>query len=453
MEFDPLLAISPLDGRYYTKLNTLRPLCSEYGLIRYRLLIEIQWLIHLVRAGDIISVPQDLDCQTLENIIIHFDIQVAERIKQIEQTTNHDVKAVEYFLQEALSAEPTLIPLIPFIHFGATSADINNLAYALMLQDCRRTLSTYIQEVITLLNRQAQQYASIAMLSRTHGQPASPTTLGKELVNFSQRLNRELNNFNAAILYGKWNGAVGNYNAHLVAYPDYDWPALSARFINHFGLTINTHTTQIEPHDFIATYCHHLSRINTICIDLSRDLWQYISLNYFTQQTKADEVGSSTMPHKVNPIDFENAEGNLGVANALAMHLSQKLPVSRLQRDLSNSTVLRNLGVICGHSLLAYQALAKGLNKLKANPTQIQQDLASHWELLAEPIQMVLRANGITDAYQQLKDLTRDKVITRDLIMDFISQCDINPDDKARLLALTPENYIGLAVQLTQDHT
>lgn len=446
-----LLAISPLDGRYANKVETLQPLTSEYGLIYFRVLVEVRWLITLAQQLDDIPSLSKEQQQFIQNIIDQFDLQDAEAIKKIEATTNHDVKAVEYFIAEKISQRQDLKGLQPFIHFACTSEDINNVAYALMLQHARKTcLLPALQTIEQTLVTQAKQYAEIPMLARTHGQHATPTTLGKELANVAARLQRQIEQLENQVILAKFNGAVGNYNAHLCAYPEINWPSFNARFIEGLGLEFNSYTTQIEPHDAIAEYLHILSRSNTILLDLARDIWGYISIGYFSQLTQAQEVGSSTMPHKVNPIDFENAEGNLGIAISLCQQLANKLPISRWQRDLSDSTTLRNLGSVFGYSLLAYQSLSKGLSKIEANKTQIAADLTHCWEVLAEPIQTIMRRHGINDAYEQLKALTRGKAITKESIGEFIDQLELPQKTKKQLAELTPSNYTGYAVSLTE---
>ncbi len=446
-----LTAISPLDGRYANKLAELQPICSEYGLIKYRVAVELQWLVSLLNTPGIMAAENSIDSAKLINIKEQFNLEDAEKVKHIESTTNHDVKAVEYFLQEKFKVDSELEKLIPFIHFACTSEDINNLAYGLMLKDSQTLLCNALQQITETLSTLAQQTSDVSMLSRTHGQSASPTTLGKELMNVVKRLERQAHSLQSLEITGKCNGAVGNYNAHVSAYPEVDWPTVSQDLITSLGLSQNTHTTQIEPHDNLAEFLHILSRINTILIDCAQDIWQYISKGFFKLQLVDGEVGSSTMPHKVNPIDFENAEGNLGMSNALAQHLANKLPISRLQRDLSDSTVLRNLGVIFGHSLLAFKSLQKGLGKLAINATAINDELEQHWEVLAEPIQTVLRAQGVADAYEQLKQLTRGEKISQKSLHNFINSLTLDEKIKSRLLALTPQNYIGLACKLAKD--
>ena len=453
MELNELTAISPVDGRYGSKTIALRDLFSEYGLIKHRVLVEIRWFQALASNNEIAEVPElDSDAlKVLNGIVDNFSLADAERIKTIERTTNHDVKAVEYFLKEKIQGNAMLEASNEFLHFACTSEDINNLSHGLMLKAGRDTvLLPAMDEIIDCLTRQAQEFAAQPMLSRTHGQTASPTTVGKELANVVYRLRRQRELVANTEIYGKANGAVGNYNAHYSAYPDIDWPAFSQQFIESIGLRINPFTIQIEPHDYMAEMFDAISRFNTILIDLSRDIWAYISNAYFKQKTVAGEIGSSTMPHKVNPIDFENAEGNLGIANAIFNHLSLKLPISRWQRDLTDSTVLRNLGVGFAHSLIAYQSLLKGLNKLEINADVIEADLNASWEVLAEPIQTVMRRYGIENPYEKLKELTRGKSITQEAFQEFIQTLDIPEDARENLLQLTPYNYIGNAVEQTK---
>ena len=453
MELNELTAISPVDGRYGSKTIALRDLFSEYGLIKHRVLVEIRWFQALASNNEIAEVPAlDSDAlKVLNGIVDNFSLADAERIKTIERTTNHDVKAVEYFLKEKIQGNAMLEASNEFLHFACTSEDINNLSHGLMLKAGRDTvLLPAMDEIIDCLTRQAQEFAAQPMLSRTHGQTASPTTVGKELANVVYRLRRQRELVANTEIYGKANGAVGNYNAHYSAYPDIDWPAFSQQFIESIGLRINPFTIQIEPHDYMAEMFDAISRFNTILIDLSRDIWAYISNAYFKQKTVAGEIGSSTMPHKVNPIDFENAEGNLGIANAIFNHLSLKLPISRWQRDLTDSTVLRNLGVGFAHSLIAYQSLLKGLNKLEINADVIEADLNASWEVLAEPIQTVMRRYGIENPYEKLKELTRGKSITQEAFQEFIQTLDIPEDARENLLQLTPYNYIGNAVEQTK---
>ncbi len=453
MELLALTALSPLDGRYHEKLASFRPFLSEYGLIRYRVHVEIAWLLFLTMELKLPDAPHP-DASTgkkLERLNADVDLTKAKAIKAIEKKINHDVKAVEYFLQEQCQADASLKPFIPFIHFGCTSEDINNLAYALALKNARDdVLVPALTQVIDHLRQLAKSHAEESMLSRTHGQPASPTTLGKELANFAARLQEPLHALSNLMFTGKMNGAVGNFNAHRVAYPDIDWPKESRHFIEAIGLEYNAYTTQIEPHDRLAELFQILVRINNILIDCCRDIWGYISLNYFQQKMVAGEVGSSTMPHKINPIDFENAEGNLGLSNALLNHLANKLTISRWQRDLSDSTVMRNCGSAFGYTLIAYQAITKGLSKLKVNPTRLQADLESHWEVLAEPLQMVMRRYGISDAYEQLKALTRGKSVDQKLYLSFINSLNLPEKIKKDLQSLTPAKYIGFASELAK---
>jgi adenylosuccinate lyase len=453
MELNELTAISPVDGRYGSKTTAFRDLFSEYGLIKHRVLVEIRWFQALARHPEITEVPA-LDNEAmnvLNGIVNNFSLADAQRVKTIERTTNHDVKAVEYFLKEKIQGNAILQASNEFLHFACTSEDINNLSHGLMLKAGRNdVLLPAMDEIIENLTKQAQEFAAQPMLSRTHGQTASPTTVGKELANVVYRLRKQRDQVAETQIVGKANGAVGNYNAHICAYPEVDWPAFSQQFIESIGLQINPFTIQIEPHDYMAEMFDAISRFNTILIDLSRDIWAYISNAYFKQKTIAGEVGSSTMPHKVNPIDFENAEGNLGIANALLSHLSMKLPISRWQRDLTDSTVLRNLGVGFAHSLIAYQSLIKGLNKLEINADVINADLNSSWEVLAEPIQTVMRRYGIENPYEKLKELTRGKTITQQAFQEFIQTLDIPENARDQLLTLTPHNYIGNAVEQTK---
>ena len=454
MKLSELTAISPTDGRYGEKTADLRPLFSEYGLIHHRVMVEVRWLQALAGNEAITEVPE-FDQKTsnlLDNIVQKFDIEDAQRVKNIEKTTNHDVKAVEYFLKEKIRGNAALEAVNEFFHFACTSEDINNLSYALMLKSGRDTvLIPIMDEIIHNLAGMAREFAEQPMLSRTHGQTASPTTVGKELANVVHRLRKQRNEAADVAILGKINGAVGNYNAHLVAYPEIDWPAFAGAFIESLGLQMNPYTIQIEPHDYIAELFDATARFNTILIDLCRDIWSYISLGYFKQKTVAGEVGSSTMPHKVNPIDFENAEGNLGVANALFNHLSAKLPISRWQRDLTDSTVLRTLGTGLAHSLIAYQSLQKGLGKLEVNAARLDEDLEASWEVLAEPIQTVMRRYGIENPYEKLKELTRGKAITREDLHQLINSVDLPEDARDRLLQLTPQSYIGNAGAQAKD--
>ncbi len=449
-----LTAVSPLDGRYRNKVAALAEQFSEYGLIRNRIRIEIRWLKALADEPRIAEVPpfSEHACALLDAAAADFGVADAERVKAIERTTNHDVKAIEYWLKEVFATTPEIARAAEFIHFACTSEDINNLAYGLMLSEARRTvLLPAINVLIHELRALAHAHAALPMLGRTHGQPATPTTLGKEIANVVARLERMLPAFADAPLPGKINGAVGNYNAHRVAYPDVDWPGLARRVVTELGLEFNVYTTQIEPHDGLAALFDALARVNTIVLDLDRDLWGYISLGYFRQSTREGEVGSSTMPHKVNPIDFENSEGNLGLANALLRHLADKLPVSRWQRDLTDSTVLRNVGVALGHSLLGYVSCRQGIARLAVDRERLAADLDANWEVLAEAIQTVLRRYGVPEPYEQLKALTRGKRgITRESLHAFIDTLAIPEDAKARLRALTPATYIGDAAELAK---
>lgn len=450
-----LTALSPLDGRYADKVAPLRDYFSEFALIRYRVRVEIAWLIALSDAAEITEV-QAFSAPAralLERVAAEFSVTDAEQVKEIEKRTNHDVKAIEYWLKQRFADEPEIAACAEFIHFACTSEDINNLAHALMLKEARdNVLLPALRRVISKLAELAHEFADAAMLSRTHGQPATPTTMGKELANFVARLERAITTIATAPILGKLNGAVGNYNAHLSAYPEVNWPQLAQRFVGSLGIEFNAYTAQIEPHDYMAALFDAYARSNTVLIDLSRDCWGYISLAYFRQKTKAGEIGSSTMPHKVNPIDFENAEGNFGIANALLRHLSEKLPVSRWQRDLSDSTVLRNMGVALGHSLLAFESCLKGLSKLELNRTALERDLADNWEVLAEPIQTVMRRYGVPEPYEQLKALTRGKHgISAENLRQFIEQLAIPDAEKIRLLELTPANYTGAAGALAKN--
>jgi adenylosuccinate lyase len=442
-----LTAITPLDGRYCAKIFEISPIFSEYGLIRARVQVEIAWCEALFSCPKILG-NQNLPIHAINAIFKNFSMEDAQAIKRIESTTQHDVKAVEYWIAEQFKKNTALADYCAWIHFGCTSEDINNLAYGIMTLDGRQAILPAIDQLIAQFQALASEHAGVAMLARTHGQAATPTTLGKECQNIAMRLRRARADFADVALYGKCNGAVGNFNAHVVALPNVDWLELSEKMVTRLGLHWNAHTTQIEPHDALAALLQALTRINTIAIDACRDFWQYISLNYFNQKTIKGEVGSSTMPHKVNPIDFENAEGNLGIANALANHLAAKLPISRLQRDLSDSTVLRHLGSVFAHSLLAFKACSKGLNKCVANTDTIAADLADRWEVLAEAVQTVMRAHGIADAYDQLKAFTRGQQIDKTMLHNFIEQLSLPEPDKKRLLALTPQTYIGLAPKL-----
>ncbi|TCO78899.1 adenylosuccinate lyase [Plasticicumulans lactativorans] len=451
MELTALTALSPVDGRYADKTAPLRPIFSEYGLIRHRVLVEVRWLQALARHPDIAEVPA-LSAHArhvLDHLVEHFSAEDAQRVKNIERTTNHDVKAVEYFIKERVAGNAELEAVTEFIHFACTSEDINNLAYALMLREARaQVLLPALDELIAALGALAHAHAALPMLSRTHGQPASPTTLGKEMANVVHRLRRARMQLAAVDLLGKINGAVGNYNAHLAAYPEIDWEAHARRFVeDDLGLAWNPYTIQIEPHDYIAELCDALARTHTVLIDFARDVWGYVALGYFRQKTVAGEIGSSTMPHKVNPIDFENAEGNLGIANALLGHFAQKLPVSRWQRDLTDSTVLRALGLAFGHGQIAYAALARGIGKLEANPEALAADLDANWEVLAEPIQTVMRRYGIEQPYEKLKALTRGRRIDAAGLRAFIETLELPAEARARLLALTPASYTGNAAE------
>lgn len=448
-----LTAISPIDGRYADKVEALRPIFSEYGLIRFRVLVEVHWLQALAAHPLIPEVaPLSADATLLlNNIVDNFSAVDAERVKVIEKTTNHDVKAVEYLLKEKIAGCAELEQVSEFIHFACTSEDINNLSYALMLQAGRIVIGGQMDECIGALKKVALETAAQPMLSRTHGQSATPTTVGKEFANVVARLSRQKQQLDAVALLGKINGAVGNYNAHAVAYPDVDWAEFAQCFVESLGLQWNPYTIQIEPHDYIAEFFHALSRFNTILLDFDRDIWGYISLGYFKQRTIAGEVGSSTMPHKVNPIDFENSEGNLGIANAMFGFLAEKLPVSRWQRDLTDSTVLRNIGVGIAHTSIAIQASLKGISKLQINVEAIDADLNANWEVLAEPIQTVMRRYGVEKPYEKLKELTRGQRISPDQLCIFIEKLEIPEDAKVALLALTPANYKGYAEKLARD--
>ncbi|MBM4197643.1 MAG: adenylosuccinate lyase [Gammaproteobacteria bacterium] len=450
-EHQTLRAISPLDGRYAAKCDGFRELFSEQGLIRRRVLTEVRWLQFLAKRGGLEGFPpvSPVVHDWLDRLVADFGYQEASRVKAIEKTTNHDVKAVEYFIAERLAEGTELARLRPFVHIACTSEDINNIAYAMILRSARNEhLLPAARSLVTLLRGMARANAALPMLSRTHGQPASPTTLGKEMANVAARIERQLAAFERIPILAKLNGAVGNFNAHVVAWPQTDWPSLSNEFINSLGLEANPLTTQIEPHDWMAEYFDGIARLNTILIDAARDFWSYISIGYFRQRQLAHEVGSSTMPHKVNPIDFENAEGNLGIANALLAHFSSKLPVSRWQRDLSDSTVQRNVGVAIGHTLLAWKSLQAGLDKLDPDPVRMAADLESNWEVLGEAIQTVLRRHGHEDAYEQLKAATRGRQLRPDDLRAFISGLDLPRPARDALLQLTPASYTGLAASL-----
>jgi adenylosuccinate lyase len=449
MELSPLSAVSPIDGRYGSQTAPLREVFSEFGLIRRRVLVEVRWLQQLAALPGIAEVPalSSRASDLLEAIAGDFSEADARRIKAIERTTNHDVKAVEYFLKERFSGNAELEAICEFVHFACTSEDINNLAHALMLRDgMRDVLLPAMGQVVDALVALAHDTAAVPMLSRTHGQTATPTTMGKEIANVAARLRRQLGQLQRAEYLGKINGAVGNYNAHLCAYPQVDWQANAAAFVSSLGLTWNAYTTQIEPHDYMAELFDALARFNTIVIDFDRDVWGYISLGYFRQKTVAGEVGSSTMPHKVNPIDFENSEGNLGLANALFGHLAAKLPVSRWQRDLTDSTVLRNMGVGAGYSLIAYRSTLRGIGKLELNAGRLAEDLERSWEVLAEPIQTVMRRHGIEQPYEKLKALTRGRAMSRELIREFVAELPLPEEARRELLQLTPASYLGNAV-------
>ncbi|OMH32833.1 adenylosuccinate lyase [Motiliproteus sp. MSK22-1] len=448
MELSALTAVSPVDGRYGSKTAALRSIFSEFGLIRFRVEVEIRWLQQLSEHPQIKEVPAFSSEANglLDKIVSEFSEADALRVKEIESTTNHDVKAVEYFIKESFKGHTELENVSEFVHFACTSEDINNLSHALMLGNGRdQVVVPQLREIIQAITQLAHDFAEHPMLSRTHGQTASPTTLGKEMANVAARLKRQLTQIQAVETLGKINGAVGNYNAHFSAYPEIDWQANAEAFVNRLGLSWNPYTTQIEPHDYIAELFDAVARFNTILIDFDRDVWGYISQGYFKQRTIEGEVGSSTMPHKVNPIDFENSEGNLGIANAILSHLAAKLPISRWQRDLTDSTVLRNLGVGFGHSLIAYQATLKGISKLQVNEKRLDDDLENSWEVLAEPIQTVMRRYDIDEPYEKLKALTRGKTITKETLSAFVDTLEMPEEAKNQLKQLTPQNYIGNA--------
>ena len=451
-----LSALSPLDGRYHKQAEPLRSVFSEAALFRYRIAIEIRWLLELAAEPGIAEIKpfsQETNAE-LERIVEAFSGDDAEQVKSIEAETNHDVKAIEYWLMKRLVGNPEGARVAGFVHFACTSEDINNLAYCMMIREARdRVLLPWLDRVIAALAALAVKHADTAMLARTHGQPASPTTMGKELANFVYRLRRARRGIASVPLTGKINGAVGNYNAHVAAYPAFDWEQFAKRFVESLGFEFNPYTTQIEPHDSLAELFDAIARVNTVLLDLDRDLWGYISLGYFRQKTKSGEVGSSTMPHKVNPIDFENSEGNLGVANALLRHLAEKLPVSRWQRDLSDSTVLRNVGVAFGHSLLAYESCMKGLGKLEADSARMLEDLEANWEVIAEAVQTVMRRHGLPDPYEQLKAFTRGRRVDAEAMRAFIRDLALPDGEKARLLKLTPALYIGKAAELARKIT
>ncbi|MBT1063432.1 adenylosuccinate lyase [Bowmanella sp. Y26] len=454
MELSALSAISPVDGRYGSKTQELRGIFSEFGLIKYRVQVEVRWLQKLASIDALQEVPafSAKAHALLDAIVADFSEADAARVKDIERTTNHDVKAVEYFLKEKVADNAELSAVSEFIHFACTSEDINNLSHALMLSEARsQVILPYCDKLISELRRLALEYKTIPMMARTHGQPASPTTMGKEMANVLVRLQRQREQIAGVELLGKLNGAVGNYNAHLSAYPALDWPGISREFVESLGIVWNAYTTQIEPHDYIAELFDAVARFNTILIDFDRDVWGYIALGHFKQKTVAGEIGSSTMPHKVNPIDFENSEGNLGLANAIFDHLAAKLPVSRWQRDLTDSTVLRNLGVGMGYSLIAYQATLKGISKLEVNEQSLLSELDANWELLAEPIQTVMRRYGIEKPYEKLKELTRGKRVNQQMMAEFIDGLALPEEVKAELKQWTPAGYIGRAVELVEQ--
>ncbi|MDP2795469.1 MAG: adenylosuccinate lyase [Sulfurisoma sp.] len=454
MNLDVLTALSPLDGRYAAKVEPLRAHFSEFGLIRNRIKVEIEWLKALAANPGIKEVPafsQDTLTE-LDRVISGFAVADADAVKKIEAVTNHDVKAVEYWLKERFKNNTEVMRVTEFIHFGCTSEDINNVSHALMLKEATDTiLLPGMDRVIERFRALAHDLAELPLLARTHGQPATPTTLGKEMANVAARLIRARARIANVAMTAKFNGAVGNYNAHLSAYPEVDWEGFARRFIESLGIEFNPYTIQIEPHDAMAELFDAMARANTILIDADRDIWQYISVGYFKQKTRAGEIGSSTMPHKVNPIDFENSEGNLGLANAVLRHLSEKLPISRLQRDLTDSTVLRNMGIAFGYVVLAHDSTLRGLGKLEANPQRLAEDLDNCWEVLAEPVQTVMRRHGVPNPYEQLKELTRGKGIDKDALREFIGKLAIPDADKARLLAMTPASYIGKAVELARN--
>lgn len=454
LELSALTALSPVDGRYGSKTASLRPVFSEYGLIKARITVEVEWLKALAAEPGIAELPalSADDISYLDALVTDFNTADAQSIKDTEKITNHDVKACEYFLKEKMAARQELAPHIEFVHFACTSEDINNLSHALMLKQGReQVLLPTMQALTTAIAELAEQYAAVPMLSRTHGQSASPTTVGKEFANVVHRLQRQTTQLSASPILGKINGAVGNYNAHVSSYPDIDWPALARKFVSSLGITWNDYTTQIEPHDYIAELFSGINRFNTILIDFNRDVWGYISMGYFKQKTIKGEIGSSTMPHKVNPIDFENSEGNLGLANAINQHLADKLPVSRWQRDLSDSTVLRNLGVGIAHSLIAYQSTMKGISKLELAPKVIEQDLDNSWEVLAEPLQTIMRRYGVSNPYERLKELTRGQAVNQEILQAFVDGLDVPEEAKQMMRELTPLNYTGLAEKLARS--
>jgi len=448
-----LQTLSPIDGRYAEKCAALRDLFSEASLVRYRVITEIRWLQFLAQERDIthIKTMPDSMNRALQEIIDDFSLDDAVEVKKIESKINHDVKAVEYFLQNKLSEVPGSTDYISSIHFACTSEDINNVSYAMMIRDGVQVIRSSLEEIGSTFRANSHQWFDSAMLSHTHGQPATPTTMGKEFANFLHRLEQQMGLLEGMHYRAKMNGAVGNFNAHLSAYPDLNWENITKTFVESLGINYATYSTQIEPHDYIAEYFHALNRFNTILIDFCRDIWGYVSLGYFKQRTIEGEIGSSTMPHKVNPIDFENAEGNLGIANAIGDHLASKLPISRWQRDLSDSTVLRNLGVSCAHSLISYASICKGILKLETNEEQMLSDLNNAWEVLAEPIQTVMRRYGVDNPYEKLKSLTRGQKIDAEIIKDFVESLDIPIHAKGDLLQLTPMNYIGDAIKLARN--
>lgn len=453
MDSNALMAISPLDGRYQEKVSELQPIFSEYGLMKFRIMVEVYWLEMLAEHANLPEI-QRLSPHAkslLTGIIEKFSLQDAQRIKHIESCINHDVKAVEYFLKEHIVGNKELSEIAEFIHFGCTSEDINNLAYGMMLQTARhQCILPALDDLLRLLKKFAHDYATFPMLSHTHGQPATPTTVGKEIANFIFRLQKQIDELNNVLILGKMNGASGNYNALVIAYPNVDWQLISKNFVNKLGLTWNPYTTQSEPHDCLAAFFSVLLRINTILIDFNRDMWGYIAIRYFKQKSVANEVGSSTMPHKVNPIDFENSEGNLGIANALFEHMIAKLPISRWQRDLSDSTVLRNMGVAIGHSILAYRSTCKGIEKLEPNQPIIEAELNEHWEILGEAIQTIMRSFNFDQPYEKLKSFTRGKRIDKITLHEFIEKLDLPEEIKRRLFDLTPSQYIGYAEELAR---
>lgn len=448
-----LTALSPLDGRYASKTESLRGAFSEFALIRARVLVEVRWLQQLAAIPEVTEVPPlSADANAyLEAYLANFSVEEATKVKTVERTTNHDVKAVEYVLKDALMKHPELAKIMEFTHFACTSEDINNLSHAIMLRDGVATLKPEMMKMVDAIATMGMEHAAVPMMSRTHGQPASPTTLGKEMANVAYRMARQVKQLDSIPLYGKMAGAVGNYNAHMSAYPNVDWQKVAQQFVTSLGLDFNPYVTQIEPHDYMAELFACIERFNTITLDFDRDVWSYISIGYFKQKTIAGEVGSSTMPHKVNPIDFENSEGNVGLANAVFAHLAAKLPVSRWQRDLTDSTVLRNMGVGFGYSILAYQSTLRGIGKLEVNAKAMADDLDSNWEVLAEPIQTVMRRYAVEKPYEKLKELTRGRRVDAQGMREFVSKLDIPEEGKRNLLALTPASYIGNATAQAKD--